>query len=124
MWILGLKLHHAYAAATACHPASSVACADLVRIFNGMGNFLANGIVLQAVPALIGAFVEVPVLARELETGTFRCVARHGYMQWTSYQPASRFRPFQWIESGWLLALSLLLIAAAGSGGAAARFSR
>ena len=31
---------------------------------------------------------------------------------WTSYQPASRFWPFQWIEGGWLLALSALLIAA------------
>jgi hypothetical protein len=30
----------------------------------------------------------------------------------TSYQPSSRFWPFQWIESGWLLALSVLLIAA------------
>jgi hypothetical protein len=37
---------------------------------------------------------------------------QHGYTQWTSYQPGSRFWPFQWIESGWLLALSVLLIAA------------
>jgi hypothetical protein len=41
-----------------------------------------------------------------------QCVAQHGYTQWTSYQPASRFWPFQWIEGGWLLALSVLLIAA------------
>ena len=40
-----------------------------------------------------------------------QCVVRHGYTQWTSYQPASRFWPFQWIEGGWLLALSVLLIA-------------
>jgi hypothetical protein len=40
------------------------------------------------------------------------CLAQHGYTQWTSYQPASRFWPFQWIEGGWLLALSALLIAA------------
>ena len=45
--------------------------------------------------------------------GTFaQCLAPHGYTQWTSYQPASRFWPFQWIEGGWLLALSALLIAA------------
>ena len=45
--------------------------------------------------------------------GTFaQCLAQHGYTQWTSYQPASRFWPFQWIEGGWLLALSALLIAA------------
>jgi len=36
----------------------------------------------------------------------------HGFTQLTSYQPASRFWPFQWIEGGWLLALSVLLIAA------------
>jgi hypothetical protein len=36
---------------------------------------------------------------------------RHGYTLWTTYQPASRFWPFQWIEGGWLLALSVLLIA-------------
>jgi hypothetical protein len=29
-----------------------------------------------------------------------------------SYQPASRFWPFQWIEGGCLLGLSVLLIAA------------
>jgi hypothetical protein len=40
------------------------------------------------------------------------CLAQHGYTQWTSYQPASRFWPFQWIEGGWLLALSALLVAA------------
>jgi hypothetical protein len=39
-------------------------------------------------------------------------LSHHGYTQWTSYQPGSRFWPFQWIESGWLLLLSALLIAA------------
>jgi hypothetical protein len=38
--------------------------------------------------------------------------AQHGYTEWTRYQPASRFWPFQWIEGGWLLVLSILLIAA------------
>ena len=28
LWIIGLQLHHAYAAATACHPASSSACSE------------------------------------------------------------------------------------------------
>jgi hypothetical protein len=37
---------------------------------------------------------------------------QHGYILWTSYQPGSRFWPFQGIEAGWLLALSVLLIAA------------
>jgi hypothetical protein len=38
-------------------------------------------------------------------------LVHHGYVQLTTYQPASRFWPFQWIEGGWLLALSILLIA-------------
>ena len=82
LWIVGLQLHHAYAAAAACHPASSVACAELVGRFNGMDSFLANGFVLQAVPALIGAFVGAPVLARELETGTFRYAWTQGFGRW------------------------------------------
>jgi hypothetical protein len=39
-------------------------------------------------------------------------LVQHGYTMWTSYQPASRFWPMQFIEGGWLLALSALLIAA------------
>jgi hypothetical protein len=39
-------------------------------------------------------------------------LVHHGFAQLTTYQPASRFWPFQWIEGGWLLALSVLLIAA------------
>jgi ABC-2 family transporter len=85
LWIAGLRLHHAYAAATACHPASSPACADLIETFNGMNQVLSKGYVLQAVPALIGAFVGAPVLARELETGTFRYVWTQGFgrCRWT-----------------------------------------
>jgi hypothetical protein len=40
-----------------------------------------------------------------------QCLAQHGFTFWTSYQPASWFWTFQWIEGGWLLALSILLIA-------------
>jgi hypothetical protein len=40
-----------------------------------------------------------------------QCLALHGFTFGTSYQPASRFWAFQWIEGGWLLALSVLLIA-------------
>ena len=36
-------------------------------------------------------------------------LARHGYTEWISYQPESRFWHFQLIEGGWLLALALLL---------------
>ena len=79
LWLAGLKLHHAYAAAAACRPALSPACLDLPDTFNGANGLLANGILLQALPALIGAFVGAPVLARELETGTFRYAWTQGF---------------------------------------------
>jgi len=84
LWIAGLQLHHAYAAATACHPASP-ACADLITTFNFTNSFLVNGYTLQPVPALIGAFAGAPVLARELETGTFRYAWTQGFgrTRWT-----------------------------------------
>ena len=79
VWLTGLRLHHAYAAAAACHPAGSIVCGDLISTFNGLGGFLANGLILQAVPALIGAFVGAPLLARELETGTVRYAWTQGF---------------------------------------------
>jgi hypothetical protein len=82
VWIVGLQLHHAYAAATACHPASSPVCSATVARFNGMNDFLANGFILQALPALIGAFVGAPILARELETSTFRYAWTQGLERW------------------------------------------
>jgi len=38
--------------------------------------------------------------------------AQHGITVWTRYIPVSRFWPMQFVEAGWLLALSVLLIAA------------
>ena len=82
LWIIGTALHHAYAAAAACHPASSAACQGLVTALEGMDNFLSNGLILQVVPVLFGAFVGAPVLARELETGTFRYAWTQGFGRW------------------------------------------
>src|SRR5215469_9413975 len=82
LWIVGLQVHQAYAVVAACRPANSVACADLAKRFSNMDGFLANGSVLQAVPALIGAFAGAPVLARELETGTFRYAWTQGFGRW------------------------------------------
>jgi hypothetical protein len=79
LWIAGLPLHHAYAAAVACHPASSTACQGLDSTLDSMDNFLSNGFLLQVLPVLIGAFVGAPVLARELETGTFRYAWTQGF---------------------------------------------
>jgi len=74
LWMAGLHVHHAYATATACHPESSYACQNQVINFNTAYGPTAYTIatLLHVVPALIGAFVGAPVLARELETGTFR----------------------------------------------------
>jgi hypothetical protein len=82
LWKAGLQLHQAYAAAIACHPASSPICDQLQGSFSGMYGLLMNGYVLQAVPALVGAFAGAPVLARELETGTFRYAWTQGFVRW------------------------------------------
>jgi hypothetical protein len=84
LWITGLHVHHAYAAAAACRPASSTACQDVISNFDN-ANGSAAGLIaalLQGVPALIGAFVGAPVLARELETGTFRYAWTQGFSRW------------------------------------------
>ena len=58
---------------------------EAVITFIGTYGFLANGCILQPVPVLIGAFVGAPVLARELETGTFRYAWTQGFgrRRWT-----------------------------------------
>jgi len=84
VWLNGLQLHHAFAAMTACHPANSLACQDLISGFR-VGAFLTNGTILQAVPALIGTFAGSALLAREMETGTFRYAWTQGFgrSRWT-----------------------------------------
>jgi hypothetical protein len=82
LWKAGLQLHQAYAAAVACRPATSPICDQLQSTFSGMYSLLMNGYPLEAVPALIGAFAGAPVLARELETGTFRYAWTQGFGRW------------------------------------------
>jgi hypothetical protein len=81
LWIAGLRIHHDYAVLAACHPFTSSACQTLNSSFNNtdwtMGNTI--DILLQLAPALIGAFAAAPVLARELETGTFRYAWTQGF---------------------------------------------
>ena len=83
MLIYGLKINHAYAKVAGCHPASSAVCRQLVDSFNhdywgGNGSAVTSGgaqtlsSLLLVIPVLLGVFVGAPVLARELETGTFR----------------------------------------------------
>jgi hypothetical protein len=82
LWLTGLQMHHSYA--TACHPASSLAC---TINFTGRYAVTVNvvRVFLQVAPALIGAFAGAPVLARELETGTFRFAWTQGIgrSRWT-----------------------------------------
>jgi hypothetical protein len=81
LWIAGLKIHHDYAALTACRPASSAACQRLSTSFTHTDWTMANTtlILMHLVPVLIGAFAGAPVLARELETGTFRYAWTQGF---------------------------------------------
>ncbi len=65
---------------------------------NILGQFCPSGVTVKPSSGLVGGFAQ--------------CLSQHGYTLWASYQPASRFWPFQFIEAGWLLALSVLLIAA------------
>jgi hypothetical protein len=81
----GLAMHGAYAHVAACHPSGSAACHNLLQSFNQryygsqQGSVVTSGLnaqtvpfLLLAVPILLGVFVGAPVLARELESGTFR----------------------------------------------------
>jgi hypothetical protein len=72
--IAGLKIHHDYAVLTACHPLSSNACQTLNTNFNSTDWTMANTILilLNLAPVLIGAFAGAPVLAREMETGSYQ----------------------------------------------------
>jgi ABC-type transport system involved in multi-copper enzyme maturation permease subunit len=87
LWIAGLKIHHDYAVLTACHPADSDACGNLSSAFNSTDWTMANtiNIFMNLAPALIGAFAGAPVLARELETGTYRYAWTQGFgrERWT-----------------------------------------
>jgi hypothetical protein len=88
LWTMGAPLHHAYAAAAACHPVSSAGCQNLANAFgsavtsNVMGGKGPGGVLLQLLPPLIGAFAGAPVLARELETGTFRYAWTQAFGRW------------------------------------------
>jgi hypothetical protein len=85
--ITGLQMHNAYPAVAACRPQNSDVCQRVA------GNFLdtyAPGVgwvlgLLQVIPALIGAFAGAPLLARELETGTYRYAWTQGFgrTRWT-----------------------------------------
>jgi ABC-2 family transporter protein len=84
LWLSGRQAHHAYAAAIACRPANSIGCGEALGNFNDRygSPALTVAVLLQTAPALIGAFVGAPLLARELETGTFRYAWTQGFGRW------------------------------------------
>ena len=114
MVIMAVIQNNAYAAVAACHPSAALKCQQLNDSFyrsywgGGAGPVLAGGgaqtvsSLLFAIPVLLGAFGGAPLLARELESGTFR-------FAWT--QGAGRTR---WAVSTLVLP-ALLLCAATGA---------
>jgi hypothetical protein len=72
--IMGLKIHSGYASVMSCHPAHSAACLTLSDMFNRDYYTSAQvfSVFLLVLPVLVGVFLGAPLLARELETGTFR----------------------------------------------------
>jgi len=111
--VMGIIQNNADAAVTACHPAAAVRCQRLAQDFSstywgGHNSALASGgaqtvsSLMFVVPVLLGMFVGAPLIARELDTGTFR-------FAWT--QGAGRTR---WALSTLVLP-ALLLTAVTGA---------
>jgi hypothetical protein len=86
MLIAGLKIHHDYATLMACRPAASAACQGLANGFHHDWH-VGNGIrvVMLAAPVLLAMLAGPPVLARELENGTYRWAWTQGIgrVRWT-----------------------------------------
>jgi hypothetical protein len=87
MLITGLRIHHDYALLTTCHSVASPACQGLSDFFNSTdwheGQFIH--VVVQAAPVLVAMFAGPPVVARELETRTYRYAWTQGIgrVRWT-----------------------------------------
>jgi hypothetical protein len=76
MLVTGLRMRSALNSlgVSSCHPAAAARCGQLMTLFNADYDVWRNNglIVMQVLPLFVGVFVGSPLLARELETGTFR----------------------------------------------------
>ncbi|MGI8417016.1 MAG: hypothetical protein ACR2P2_12595 [Nakamurella sp.] len=78
-------MRSAYATYLQCTPERSAACQFAWQNFrDGYSQPGLPGVILLLLPGIIGAFVGAPVLARELDTGTFRFTWTQGVgrMRW------------------------------------------
>jgi len=116
-FLTGAYLRPHYEPALVTHSANSPAGAVVINqgLFRGgkpasleMINQTLSAVDIQALSLTL--FHPGPSTPPNFE-GPVQYLIQRGYTQLTTYQPASRFWPFQWIEGAWLLALSLLLIA-------------
>jgi hypothetical protein len=81
--VMGLKVHHDYTALINCEHACGAARSQFNNTDWPLGNTVL--ILMNLAPALLGAFTGPAVLARELETGTFRYAWTQGIgrLRWT-----------------------------------------
>jgi hypothetical protein len=84
--VAGLKIHRDYAIVAACHPGHSAACQQLADWFHTdwhLGNIVR--VALLAVTVLLAMLGGPPVVARELENGTYRYawIQGIGRVRWT-----------------------------------------
>jgi len=83
------------------HGGKPVSSSTINEVLQRAGAQVSGGSVTQSPGSALG------------NMGPTQYLLHHGFIQFMSYQPASRFWPFQWIEGGWLFALSLLLLGTA-----------
>jgi hypothetical protein len=96
----GHQMRGAYATVLACSPHASGRCGFAFSQFHDTyGNTGLLGALFVWVPAIIGAFAGAPLLARELESGTFRYA-------WT--QGAGRTRWMVGLTAGGVLGVAVL----------------
>jgi hypothetical protein len=85
--VMGQKVHHDYAPLINCHHPYSTACEAAEHYFNNTDWTIGNTILIlmNLAPALLGIFTGPALLARELETGTFRYAWTQGIgrLRWT-----------------------------------------